>query len=966
MSRRKISRRRFLEGTGTALAAVAAAPALAGQRAPAATAAPGAAVARGGGRTTIRVTVNGVPRQVEVEDRWTLVELLRDHLQLTGTKIGCDRGECGACTVLLDGKPVYSCSQLAVWADGGAVQTVEGLIQNGRLDPLQQAFVDHDAPQCGFCTSGQLMSAKALVTAHPRPTADQVRAALTGNLCRCSNYNHYVEAVLAGAGVAPSGPAENVALQVGEAGATRTLSGVARAFLASDSPDVARAFGSSGSSDLKTVGHATPRIDAVDRATGKAAYTGDIRLPGMLYARILRSPHAHARIRRIDTSKALALPGVKAIVTRENCEVVWGAGGVAGGQQYNDEVKKITKQRRYAFNNPVRFVGEPVAAVAAIDRHSAEEALHLIDVDYEALAFVLDQEAALKPGAPQIWPDGNLSLNNRNEAVPITQKRGDVDAGFRAADQVFEGRFTTAFVHNAQMEPRSALASWDGDKLTIYTPTQGISNCRTDMARDLGIPPEKVQVVCHYMGGGFGNKNQNQDADLIAAVLARDAKAPVKLELSRKEDFIGVHGRWPTTQYYKVGVKSDGTLTAIQLRGYSGMGPYRKNSGGLAGIELYQCPNSESVVHPVYTNKTVSGNFRGPEYPQGFFGIQSMMDDVAAKLKMDPVDFIRKNMTRKFRDETPYTTYTLDECIRRGVEAFDWKKKWHPPGAESAPIKRGVGVAFMAFRSGLGRSSAVIRLDSKGRYAVHVGVTDVGSGAKTTMGLIAAEALDVPLSKVDVVWGDTDRCPYSVGESGSRTTIMTGHAVVEAARDLRRQIADKGGPKGDDVLIASATPNPTLEGRARSAFGAHFVEVEVDTGLGRVRIVKYLAVHDCGRLINPLTAASQIKGGATMGIGMALHEDLLYDRRSGAPLTAGYYGARILTHRDAPEIDVIFLESDDGLGPFGAKSMGESSKVPAVAAVGNAVFNAIGRRMRDLPITRDKIITELARTGGTA
>ncbi len=920
MSKRKISRRTFLEGTSTAIAAVAARPALRAQR---------GAVQPGAPKTAIRLTVNGSARQIDVEDRWTLAELLRDHLRLTGTKIGCDRGECGACTVLVDGRPVYACSQLAAWMDGRSIETVEGLIANDALDPLQQAFVDHDAPQCGFCTSGQLMSAKALVTANRHPTADEARAAMTGNLCRCANYNHYIAAVVASGRPTPA--------------ATAAVSEARGSVVA----------------PLNAVGHATPRIDAVERVTGKAMYTADIQLPGMLYARVLRSPHPHARIVRIDASKASAMPGVAAILTHETCKVVWGAGGISGGTQYNDEVKKITKHRRYAFNNPVRFVGDPVAAVAAVDRHVAEEALQQITVEYEPLEFVLDQEAAIKPDAPKIWPEGNLSPTARNEFVPISSKRGDVDAGFRAADRVFEDRFSTTFVHNAQMEIRSAVATWNGDKLTIYTPTQGISNCRTDIARDLEIPPEKVDVICHYMGGGFGNKNQNQDGDLIAALLAKAAGAPVKLELSRKEDFIGVHGRWPTAQYYKVGVKNDGTLTAIQLRGYSGMGPYRKNSGAIAGIELYQCPNSESTVHPVYTNKTVSGNFRGPEYPQGFFGIESMMDEVAAKLQMDPVEFIQKNMTRKFRDETPYTNYTLDECIRRGADLIGWKQKWHPPGAGTAPGKHGLGVSFMAFRSGLGRSSAVAKVDGKGRYAIHVGVTDVGAGAKTTMAMIAAEALDVPLSKIDLVWGETDRCPYSVGESGSRTTIMTGQAVMEAARDLKKQIAEKGLPTGDAVLIASATPNPQLQGRVRQAYGAHFVEVTVDTDLGTVRVVRYVAIHDCGRIINPLTAESQIKGGAAMGIGMALHEDLIYDRRSGSPLNAGFYGDRVLTHRDVPDIEVTFIESDDGLGPYGAKSMGESSKVPAVAAVANAVFNAIGVRMRDLPITRDKILTAL-------
>jgi len=920
-SKRDITRREFLEDTGVALVAAAAVPALAESVASAQTPAPAATGAAP--HTSIRVTVNGIAQRVDVEDRWTLAELLRDHLQLTGTKLGCERGECGACTVLLDGKPVYSCSNLAVWADGRSVQTVEGLAKNGQLAPLQQAFVAHDAPQCGFCTSGQLMAAVALHNATPNPTADQARAAMVGNLCRCANYNRYVEACV---------------------GSSPTAAAV-----------IAPVNG------LTTLGRPTPRIDATERVSGKAVYTRDVMLNGMLYGSVLRSPHPHARIKSIAVSKAQALPGVKSILTHENCTVVWGAGSVAGGIQYNDQIKSITKQRRYAFNNPVRFVGEPVAAVAAVDRHLAEEALRLITVEYETLPFVLEPEDALTTGAPQIWPEGNLALNNRNEAQPTGQRRGNVDQGFAGADHVFEDHYTTAFVHNAQMEPRSAVAQWEGAKLTIYTPTGGISNCHTDMARDLGIPPENVRVICQYMGGNFGNKNQNQDADLIAAMLAKEAGAPVKLEMSRKDDFIGMHGRWPTSQYYKVGVKNDGTLTAIQLRGYSGMGPYRKNSGAIAGIELYHCDHVDSVISPTYTNKTVSGNYRGPEFPQGFFGIQSMMDDVAGKLKMDPVDFVLKNMVRPTAEQQ-FTNFTLEECIRRGADAFGWKQRWKAvAGSDSGPIKRGAGMSFMAFRSGLGRSNAVIQLDAKGRYTVFVGVTDVGAGAKTTMGLIAAESLGVPLSQVDVVWGDTDKCPYSVGESGSRTTIMTGYAVVEAARDLKKQLADKGAPKGTDVLVANASPSPTVDGRkTRNAFGAHFVEVEADVELGHVRDTKYVAVQDCGRLMNPLTATSQIKGAAIQGISMALHEDLVYDRRSGQPLTAGYYGDRIATHRDAPEIEVIFIESDDGYGPYGAKSMGESGIILSPAAVANAVFNATGKRMKDLPITRHRILEALA------
>ena len=710
---------------------------------------------------------------------------------------------------------------------------------------------------------------------------------------------------------------------------------------------------------MDTVGHNVPRIDAYERVTGRATYTRDVRLPGMLYARVLPSPHPHARIRGIDVSKAAALPGVRAVATHENARVVYGSGSIAGGRQYSDDMKAITKHRRYTFDNLVRFVGQPVAAVAAVNRYVAEEALELIEVDYEELPFVIDPEEALEPGAPPIWPEGNLALDAENEAKPATRREGDVEAGFQAADRVFENRYTTGFVHDAQMEPRCALAHWEGDKLTLYTPTQGISNCRHDNARDLGLADHQVQIICQYMGGGFGDKNGSYYFDLIAAMLAKEAGAPVLLELSRRDDWLGVHGRWHTVQYYKVGVKQDGTVTAIQLRAYSGMGPFLRRSGGIAGIELYGCPNIERVVYPVHTNRMVSGNFRAPSDPQGYFAVQSMMDDIAYELGMDPVDFAMKNMLKP-SDEVQYTNYTLDECIQRGAELFNWKDRWHPvPGSDPGPIKRGAGMAFSQFRSGVGTSSAIVRVDSEERYTLFVGVVDIGPGAKTTMAMIAAEELGVPLSQVEVVSGDTDRCPYSVGESGSRTTSMTGYAVIQAAQDLKRQIAEKGMPRGDEVLIASATPNPSTDGKLRMCFGAHFVEVEADVQLGHVRITKYVTVHESGRIINPLPAKDQIRGATLQGIGQALHEDLLYDPRNGQPLTAGYYGARHLTHLDAPEIEVTFIETDDGYGPYGAKTVGEAGIVLAPAAVANAIFNTIGHRMKDLPITREKILGAL-------
>ena len=415
------------------------------------------------------------------------------------------------------------------------------------------------------------------------------------------------------------------------------------------------------------------------------------------------------------------------------------------------------------------------------------------------------------------------------------------------------------------------------------------------MARDLGIPPEKVRVVCQYMGGNFGNKNQNQDADLIAAVLAKEAGAPVKLELSRKEDFIGVHGRWPTAQYYKVGVKNDGTLQAIQLRGYSGMGPYRKNTGNIAGVEIYQCPNIETVVSPVYTNRTVSANFRGPEFPQGFFGIQSMMDDVAAKLKMDPVEFILKNMTRKVARRDAVHRPTRSTSASAAAPRRSTGRSAGGRSRDPIPVRSSAAPACRSWRSAPASAAAApsIRVDAKGKYAVHVGVTDVGGGAKTTMGLIAAEALGVPLSQVEVVWGDTDRCPYSVGESGSRTTIMTGYAVVEAARDLKKQIAEKGHAEGRRRADRVGDAEPDARRARCAARSARTSSRSRSTpSSAACASPKYLAVHDCGRIINPLTATQPDQGRRDDGHrhGAARGSALRPPQRQ--PLTAGYYGAR--------------------------------------------------------------------------
>lgn len=731
---------------------------------------------------------------------------------------------------------------------------------------------------------------------------------------------------------------------------------------------------------LSLIGKPVARLDAYAKVTGQAKYAADIQLPGMLYARVLRSPYPHARIIKIDTSEAEALPGVKAIITHENASIVWSSG----------DRSENAKSKRYLFNNPVRFVGDPVAAVAAANRRIAEDALHLIKVEYELLPFVLEAEEALKPGAPEVRPGGNLL-----EGKPLLFERGDVEKGFAQADLIYEDTYVSKHINNAQLEPRASVAMWEGDHLTVWASTQGISNCRLDLARDLKIPLSNVRVICKFMGGGFGAKNQCHDFDLMAALLAKKTGRPVKLEYTRGEDFIGVHGRWPTVQHYKIGVKRDGTVTAIYTRAFSGMGAYAKGRGGLMGArELYRCPNVKTEIYRAYTNAPCSGNFRAPSGPQGIFGVESAMDQIAHELGIDPVEFRLKNHILMWDGATPLSSSGLAECIREGARQIGWREKWHRPGEKTIEGSRrhGIGMAIGQWHSGLGLSAGMVRINTDGSVQVFAGVTDIGTGAKTTMSLIAAEALGVPLEKVSIVSGDTDVTPYSVGESGSRTTTYTGTAIKAAAEEAKRQLLEiaaellaarpeqleikegkifvkdaperlvsfeKAAGKAPEAIYGKAVTNPHHEGVESAAYGAHFAEVEVDVETGQVKVINYVAAHDSGRIINRLTASSQIIGGVTMGMGMALAEELRLDPLTGKPLNPNYHGAKLMTHQDVPKIRPIIVEAIDPYGPYGAKALGEAPIVPSVAAIANAIFNATGARVKELPITPDKILQAL-------
>ena len=475
----------------------------------------------------------------------------------------------------------------------------------------------------------------------------------------------------------------------------------------------------------------------------------------------------------------------------------------------------------------------------------------------------------------------------------------------------------------------------------------------------------------------------------MAAMLAKIAAQPVKLEFTREDDFIGMHGRWSSEQHYKAGVKHDGTWTAVTLGAVTNMGAYRKQSGNLSGTDFYNIPNFKKVVKPVHTNTVVAANYRAPAYPQSVFGFASFLDQIAFELGVNPLDMFLRNRAQKSKGKLDFTSNCLEQCILEGAKQINWREKWHKPGETAGPKKHGIGMALggYPFRPGLG--AATIRINEDGTAHVLVGVTDIGTGAKSTMAIIASEALGIPLNQIQLTNGDTDVTPYSVGESGSRTTAFTGPAVVAAAEDVRKQIfnlaAGQLKVKAEEIdlrngevfvkndpaqkralsqvvsrageLIGRATTNPNfpkeLDGKC---FSAHFAEVEVDTWTGHVQIMRYIAAHDSGTILNRLTAESQIKGGVVQGIGMALSEELIIDKVTAIPINPNYRDAKVPTHLEAPEVEVIFVENYDPYGVFGGKVVGEPPITAAVATIANAIFNATGKRFKELPITPDKIV----------
>jgi CO/xanthine dehydrogenase Mo-binding subunit len=749
--------------------------------------------------------------------------------------------------------------------------------------------------------------------------------------------------------------------------------------------------------ELAVVGTSIPRLGLADKVCGQARYTADLKRPGMLYGRVLRSPHAHARIVHIDTADAERLPGVHAVLTHRRVPPV------------------PIDADLLPLDPVVRFVGDEVAVVAAESELVAEDALRLIRVEYEVLPAVFDAEAALRPEAPLVHPAGNLV-----EGKTLVVERGNIAQGFAEAARVFEGTFYTQMHAPVGMETRAALAEWQGDQLTVWKTSRAVHAIdRQTLARVLRVPLAQVRVICPNMGGGFGNKDEGRLAVLVA-LLARQTGRPVRLEYSRAEEFIAGRNRQETRMHLQIGVRADGTPVAIALHATMNAGAYVATGRavtrriGQGALYLYTCPHARFEGATVYTNRPAGGSFRGLGAPLGHFALEVLMDQMAAALGEDPLDYrLQHHVTsagqpgqrttppqQLLPDEpveggVPFSSNGLHECLLAGAERIGWRQRRQPNGTATGVFRRGLGMAMGIYKGGIGREAeAEVRLTPAGRVVVAIGNVDVGQGSTTVLAQIAAEALQVPIDCVDMVLADTGRTPPAPITAGSSTTITSGAAVKLAAEDAGRHLLERAAaqlqvpavrlqagylvcPDGTrqrfDLGRVAANMPGEIVGTARvtsgstthlvNAFAAHFAEVEVDMLSGRIRILRYVAAHDSGRVVHPRLAENQVSGGVLQFLGIVLREELYLDPQRGVTLNANFLEHKSTSIVDFPPVECLFPASPDPLGPYGAKALGEPPVVPVLAAVANAVANATGVWLYEVPFTPARVLQAMREQG---
>ncbi|WP_084127457.1 molybdopterin-dependent oxidoreductase [Demequina sp. NBRC 110054] len=897
------------------------------------------------------MNVDGAPIEGEPKPGQCLRTFLRSR-GATAVKKGCDAGDCGACAVLVDGEPVHSCLYPAVRAEGRTITTAAGIAQDDALAPVQEEFVDRFAFQCGFCTPGMVVTAASL-TEDDLPDLDR---RLKGSLCRCTGYRPIREAVehAVRRGCGGGGECDGVCGTT----ASSLVPGEDRA-TASSSP---AATASSPNPGAPVVGTSARPPAATRVVQGREPYTFDTWIPGTLHMRVLGSPHAHARIVSIDASAALAIDGVHAVLTHEDAPATLFS--TARHESRMDDPRDTR-----ILDDVVRFQGQRVAAVVADSLAIADAAIEALKVEYEVLDAVFDPEEARSGAAPVIHPgrtpeDGVLDAS-RNLVASWKGGYGEVDSGLASAAAVATGTWSNSRVTHAQLETHGSVG-WIDDlgRLTLRTSSQVPFLVRDELAVILDRAPESVRVFTARVGGGFGGKQEIFTEDIVSLAVLKTGR-PVAYEMTRTEEFIRTATRHPFRVTATLGADADGILTAMDIQVLSNTGAYGNHAIGVMfhgcaeSLEAYRSPAKRLDAEVVYTNTTPAGAFRGYGLGQVIFAVESAIDELALKLGIDPFEMRRLNAVkdgdplgvteRQHQDGLIFGSYGLDQCLDLAEAALARGNGVSAPDGWS--VGEGMALSMIATIPPRGHhATASVTARPDGTFLVAAGTAEFGNGTHTVHTQIAAEALGVPLSLIELRASDTDATAYDTGAFGSTGITVAGKAVHAAALALKARL-----DAGEEIPAEGLVGEGSTDGMIRSlAFNVQAFRVAVDLDTGAVKILQSIQSADAGVVLNPAQCRGQIEGGVAQGIGSALYEEVLIGDE-GSPTNPAFRTYRVPQSADVPDTEVYFAETSDELGPFGAKSMSESPYNPVAPALANAIMRAVGSRPYEIPMSRDRV-----------